>query len=314
MVVVQPQRGSRRGAEAIIRRVAARQYEVVEFRQLIAAGVPRGVIRELIARGWLIPLHRGVYAVGRADLVPRGVWLAATLYAGPAAPLSHGHGGALWAVCRAPKGPVHVSSLSNRRSTAGVTVHRRRHHPGWAWGHKERIPVTSLEWTIFDIAAIEPETTVRRAIEEAERLRILETGPMRRCYASRRGEPGAALVAEVMAEAAPAHFTRSEFEDLLRDVCREHGLPLPEMNDHALGHEVDAHWRDGLLIGECDSWDWHRTRQAFENDGARDVELQKAGYRVVRITWRRLTRQPEAVASDIAALLRRDAATTRRSS
>ncbi len=44
--------------------------------------------------------------------------------------------------------------------------------------------------------------------------------------------------------------------------------------------------------------------QAFERDRRKDAALQTAGYRVVRITWRRLTTEPLAVSAQLGALLR----------
>jgi very-short-patch-repair endonuclease len=47
----------------------------------------------------------------------------------------------------------------------------------------------------------------------------------------------------------------------------------------------------------------HRTRRAFERDRARDARLLLAGYRVLRITWRQLTRERDKVIAMLAALL-----------
>lgn len=54
---------------------------------------------------------------------------------------------------------------------------------------------------------------------------------------------------------------------------------------------------------EVDSWRFHKTRQAFEADRRRDAKLVTAGWRVLRVTYRRLRDEPWAVAADIAALL-----------
>ena len=42
------------------------------------------------------------------------------------------------------------------------------------------------------------------------------------------------------------------------------------------------------MIVELDGFEGHGTRRAFEDDRVRDATLQLAGYRVIRITWRRL--------------------------
>ena len=60
------------------------------------------------------------------------------------------------------------------------------------------------------------------------------------------------------------------------------------------GYEVDVAWLDHRLVVELDSHGYHGTRAAFEDDRVRDAILQAAGYRVIRITHRRLERsRPE---------------------
>lgn len=53
--------------------------------------------------------------------------------------------------------------------------------------------------------------------------------------------------------------------------------------------------RVDLLIGdrlvvELDGWEFHRTREQFEEDRRRDQELARQGFRVIRITYRQLMR------------------------
>ncbi len=71
------------------------------------------------------------------------------------------------------------------------------------------------------------------------------------------------------------------------------------------GYEVDLLWREQRLIVEVDGYAFHSGRAAFERDRRRDVALQAAGYRVVRVTWRQMTREPHAVVAMLATLLTR---------
>ncbi len=72
-----------------------------------------------------------------------------------------------------------------------------------------------------------------------------------------------------------------------------------------LGYEVDALWPQQRLIVEVDGYVFHGHRGAFERDRAKDATLTAAGYRVVRVTWRQLTRDPEAVVAMLSAALAR---------
>jgi aryl-alcohol dehydrogenase-like predicted oxidoreductase len=97
--------------------------------------------------------------------------------------------------------------------------------------------------------------------------------------------------------------TKRELEARFFEFCRAFGLPLPACNVLVEGFLVDAYWPEQHLIVELDSWQFHQGRAAFERDRERDSVLQAAGYRVVRITWRRLTEEPAAVAALLRALL-----------
>lgn len=71
------------------------------------------------------------------------------------------------------------------------------------------------------------------------------------------------------------------------------------------GSEVDILFAEQRLVIEMDGYAFHRTRVAFERDRRRDADLAAAGYRVVRITWRALSTEPEAVVARLAAALAR---------
>ena len=66
-------------------------------------GVGNRAIGDRVARRLLIPLHRGVYAVGHRRLTIEGRWLAAVLAAGPGAVLSHRDAAALHGMRRPPE-------------------------------------------------------------------------------------------------------------------------------------------------------------------------------------------------------------------
>ncbi|CAN5259104.1 hypothetical protein BH11ACT2_BH11ACT2_12010 [soil metagenome] len=66
--------------------------------------------------------------------------------------------------------------------------------------------------------------------------------------------------------------------------------------------------RVDLLLGsrvviELDGWEFHQTRAAFEEDRRRDAELAMRGYRVLRFTYRMVTRNWQFVLAAIRAIL-----------
>jgi very-short-patch-repair endonuclease len=168
------------------------------------------------------------------------------------------------------------------------------------------IPVTSLARTLLDVAEVEPPNQLRRALQQAERLQIFDLGAMRRVCDRSQGRRGLKpLLAQLEEHAGPPPITRSEFEEMFIDFVQEFSFERPVMNVIVLGEEVDALWREQRLIVELDSRSFHDNPTAFEVDRARDMRLQVAGYRVLRITYRRLAEHPVEVAAAIGALVRR---------
>jgi very-short-patch-repair endonuclease len=161
---------------------------------------------------------------------------------------------------------------------------------------KDAIPVTTVARTILDLADVLPRRALERALDEAAYLRLDLEG-----LEPRRGRRGYGLLTRVLADhEAGSTRTRSDLEELMLSLCWR---AQPEVNQTIEGHEVDFVWRDARLIVETDGWGAHGTRSAFESDRARDAELIAAGWRVVRITKRRLEREPEAVAEQLVRLL-----------
>jgi very-short-patch-repair endonuclease len=95
--------------------------------------------------------------------------------------------------------------------------------------------------------------------------------------------------------------TRSVLEDDFLAFIDRHDLPRPEVNQRVAGYEVDMLWRPQRLIAELDSRAYHA--DTFEEDRERDATLLTHGFRVVRVTWRRLTMQEEREAARFRILL-----------
>jgi very-short-patch-repair endonuclease len=75
------------------------------------------------------------------------------------------------------------------------------------------------------------------------------------------------------------------------------------VNAHVGRYQVDFHWPAARLIVETDGRETHDTPHQFEEDRRRDLELALAGWRVVRISWRQVTGEPEAVVALLRSLL-----------
>jgi hypothetical protein len=296
----------------IDRRVAAfaePRHDVLSYAQLLETGLRPGGIETRTASGRIHLVHRGVYAIGRRRLRREGVWLAAVLAGGPGAVLSQRSAAALWGLVPADgvRVDVTVPSRNGRSRRDGIAIHRPRVAPA---EHEctvhDAIPVTTPARTMFDLAGVVSPTTLRRAIERSETLRLFDLRSVERVIAEHLHHPNARRLATALDLADPAP-TRRELERLFLDLCRDHGLPRPEVNVLLAGLEVDFLWRAAALVVETDGFETHGTRAAFERDRKRDATLALAGIRVLRFTYRRVTREPASVAATVAAVLARTA-------
>jgi very-short-patch-repair endonuclease len=169
----------------------------------------------------------------------------------------------------------------------------------------EGIPATAIPRTLLDIAETAPGRPLRNAIERSERLGLLDLGEIDALLLRSRGRAGTpALRAALEIYRDPA-FTRSRAERLLLAALRGNGVKRPAVNTFVAGHEIDAYWQRERFAVEVDGWEFHRTRAAFERDPLRQEQLKLAGIDSIRITARRLEREPRAVAERIGTLLER---------
>jgi hypothetical protein len=189
------------------------------------------------------------------------------------------------------------------RGRVGLVVHTTLHLPPGERASRDGVPVTSVARTLLDIAESDP-SRLTRAWDTAERLRLLDVRAVEAACAGGYGRRGLKHLAPLIEDRTRViPDIRLELEARFFDMCRAFDLPLPSCNVLVEAYLVDAFWPAQRLIVELDSWEFHQGRHAFERDRERDAVLQAAGYRVIRITWRKLTEQPEEVAALIHKLL-----------
>jgi very-short-patch-repair endonuclease len=279
--------------DARLAELAARQHGVVSHAQLLALGLGRSAIGDWAKRGRLHRAHRGVYAVRYPTLTRNGRFMAAVLACGEGAALSHFSAAVLWGMLNGGGGAIHVTSEARRRRP-GLVLHEAA-LGGGEIGKRAGIPVTAPARTLIDLADVAPRRTLERAIDEAEYLRLDCTG-----LTPKHGRRGSGTLSSVLAVHRPGSTrTRSHIEELFIALCDNHGLPRPEVNIHIEGYECDFVWRGQQLIVETDGAAAHSGERRRLRDLERDAELAAAGWRVIRITYERLLREPERVADQV---------------
>jgi very-short-patch-repair endonuclease len=281
--------------------VAARQHACVTSAQLAEAGLSRHAIAHRVGTGWLRRLHRGVYLVGPLQ-APHSRAMAATLAVGAGALLSHHAAAVLWGLRPPRGGPIDVTVPGReRRHRDGIRTHTvARLHPADAT-RQHGIPVTSPARTLLDVASALGPGDLARATEEAQVQRRVSTHSLDEQFSRYPTHRGTAALTQAI-RPDPA-LTRSEAERRFLELIRAARLPTPETNVRIDGHEVDLLWRQAKLMVEIDGYAFHSSRSAFERDRRRDAALTGRGWRVIRITWRQLTEEPEAVVAILATAL-----------
>ena len=169
---------------------------------------------------------------------------------------------------------------------------------------RDDVPVTRLARTLLDCATVLTPRQLRNDIEAAERLRLFDLAAVEAACGRNRGHHGVKPLRVALADMhGEPPITRSDLELLFLEFCRARGIPLPATNVVVCGYEVDATWIERKLIVELDSYEFHCTRMAFERDRQRDAELQLNGFRIVRVTYRRIARGAPALEADIRSFL-----------
>jgi very-short-patch-repair endonuclease len=304
---VQPR--ARGAIDRAIAAIAATQHGLITRKQLLDLGLGRGGIEVRLRGGRLQRIHRGVYAVGHANLTREGRWLAAVLAGGSGAVLSHRSAAELWGLFDVGQSPVHVTTPISRISQPGIRSHEARLSVGEI-AERSSIPVTSPTRTLLDLAAVAPRHDVARALREAEARRppLLTAEEVLAAVERRPRRRGNSTMRAVLADAGYGRgISRSALESRFRSFLRRHGLPPPARNVHmtigALEIEADCVWHEQRLIVELDGRAFHDTAAAFESDRARDRALAVHGWTVIRVTWRQLKREERQLARDLRAML-----------
>lgn len=304
------ERNSRSGKWWRVAALAAHQHGVVSGKQLRQMGMTDSAIEHSMATGRLHSVFRGAFVVGHPRVGRNGRMLAAVLACGDGTVVSHGTAAALLGLWDRPLSTVNVIAPGQSgRKVAGI---RRRHVPLLAPDEgviRDAIPCTSPSRTLVDLAGSLEERSLRRLVETAAVLGLLDV-PTVDSVLARRRRRGSVLLRVVLkdwrAHTAPPRL-RSALEARLLSLIAAHDLPAPLCNQEvrAAGRrmEVDLLWPERRLVVEADGRAFHDNPVAFDRDRRRDRDLALGGYRVLRITWAQIDDEPEKTIATIRRLL-----------
>lgn len=272
--------------------------------QLLELGLRSRSIEHRIAKGRLHPLWRGVYAVGRPEVSKKGHWMGAVLACGPGALLSHDSAAALWDIGSALRtGPIHITvppGPSRRRT--GVKLHRRRDLRSEHRRVVAGIPVTDPVSTLVDLASCRPEWQVEQAINNADRLDLVDVEELRATIATLPPRPGMACMRRLLGLDA---LTDTGLERKFLAIVRAANLPIPETQAMVSGYRVDFYWPALGLVVEADGWRHHRTPGEQRTDRRRDQAHLASGLTTLRFGEDQIRYRPDEVRRALAPVIAR---------
>lgn len=140
-------------------------------------------------------------------------------------------------------------------------------------------------------------------LRQAEDLRTFDLGDFRSVLDRNRGHKGATKLERALAIYEPPRLTRSELEREVVAALEANGLPRPSTAFVDAGYELDIYWPELRFAIELDVYATHGSHESFETDRVRDEDLKLAGIELVRVTGRRLEREPCQVVARIGQLL-----------
>lgn len=290
-------------AERLIGEIATARQGCVTRAQMIAAGVSRAQIASRVRSGMLLRRFRGVYVLAHDAPIPFQEDRAALLATGDGACLvrrSAAHG---WGLLHAPPEVVELTVPGSRgRSRTGIRFYSGERLDPRDVTHYRGLPVTSIPQLLLDLAGEGETDLAARLLTEARVKRLLTDATLDAFLERTQGRRGRPALLSVL-RGPDASMTRSEAERLLRSLVRRAKLPQPLVNRVVLGSERDFAWLPQAFAVETDGFASHGTRASFEEDRRKDAELTAAGWGVLRITWRKLTEEPEWVVARIAVSL-----------
>jgi predicted transcriptional regulator of viral defense system len=175
--------------------LAGRQHGIVTRRQLLALGFSSRSIEHRRSTGRLHLVARGVYAVGWPALDQRRRWMAAVLACGDDAALSHRSAAALLGIGTELPGRIDVSAPRRcELRRPGLLIRGRPSLAAGDLGVSDGISVTSPVRTLVDLATELEPMRLERAVNDADKLGLVDPETLREELARFRGEPGVHLL------------------------------------------------------------------------------------------------------------------------
>src|SRR3954452_6174877 len=268
---------------------------------MLGAGITGSGIDRRAHRGALIRVHRGVYRVGHNAPSTEADYLAAVRACGTSGLLYGRPAAYLLRLIKLRTAPRPQVAVATERRIVGIRTRRDRRGAERDAATYRGIPVTSIARTLVDLAAQSTINELARACHEAGVIHRTTPSQVEAVLARRPSTRGAAKIRAVLLGDVNVALSRLESEFL--KVLRNAGLPRPTTNQPAGGYRVDCRWPDHRLTVELDSYRFHNSRHAWEQDRHRERQARARGDEFRRYTWYDVVEDRRTMVPDLRHLL-----------
>ena len=285
------------------------QFGVVARSQLLELGMTTAMIGRRLTSGDLARCLPGVYTVPSVPPTWKQRAMAALLWAGPTAVVSHRSACQLWELDVDPSQEVHIT-VENRLGSPKQWLKVHKAGVASRYVKIDGLAVTPLGQTLIDLGATMTADALEDALESALRRRLTTIGKLeafleQRCVKGRRG---CAPLRRLLAARGDIPATGSRFETRFNRLLRNAGLPLPDRQvdifdrDRFIGR-VDFAYVNARILIEADGYLFHSGRQAWQRDGTKGNHFGLQGWLILHFTTEDLQERPDEVIETVRAAL-----------
>jgi very-short-patch-repair endonuclease len=278
--------------------MAIRAHGIVDRAELLGAGITPKEITGRLRKGVLIREYDGVYRVGHRAPSVESHYLAAVRACGKGSVLSGRAAAYLWGLIKGAVPGPEVATRTERRIEGIKTRRARAPVEATTW---RGIPVTTVARTLVDLAAVLAADDLARACHEAGVRYGTTPGDVDAVLARRPNAPGAGNLRRILN--GEVRVTLSKLERAFLERLKRTDLPLPETNRPAGSYRVDCRWPEHRLTVELDSYRYHHSRHAWEQDRRREREARARGDEFRRYTYGDVVAWPEWMLAELTTLL-----------
>lgn len=290
---------------------ASTYFGVVTRAEAVELGVGKGQFDNLVRRGLLRRVAPCVYVVaGSSNSWHQRARIAALAVGGL---VSHSAAATVHGIDGFEPRKIEVSVAKDRRPTkCPGCLHRSTQMRFADPSEIEGLPVTGLERTVLDLAAVLPYRRFERCVDAVLRQKLCDWPDLYQVLAihSIQGRNGCGPLRAILdARYGDEAIPDSGFNRMVVQLLVQMGLPSPVVEHEIVDQRgrfvarVDLAYPSRRLAIELDSVRWHLNRESFEQDPRRKNALMLLGWTVLTFTWSDYIDRPGELVRSVAAAM-----------